>query len=156
MKRPSDFTLAILGVVVFTGALVSGFFTSITIGIIPLFLFSLKSFLLGLCLGVVAIESSSEKSKQPIGLFFIIGFAFIIVIFSVLIITGLLTVTSIFVFLFGFLVVYSKAAKKLYGNARVLVEDFSCLIILISLIIAAVFVLGFNDEVAAYIENLLP
>jgi hypothetical protein len=146
------------------GAILSGIQVYSEVGPIPLAIFALKSFMLGLCTGVVTI---SEKRKKligrdkwgkkvrkeiydPTGFWFIAGFGVVVAIFSVVLITGLLAVTTLCVFLFGFFVIYSGAIDEVV-KSRDFTEWFGIFVILGAILISIWLVYG--DQIVMFLEG---
>jgi len=167
MRAISKFTQGILALLAAAGALVSGYIVINQVGVIPILIFGLKSWLLGMGFGVVAKSKKRTVAKEtkyrrkyieiddPSGPWFILGFASITAFVTVLLVTGVLAITTFSIFLFGFLLVFSGAIDE-KGNARKFVDVLSVLIFLGAVTIAALFVFDLVDDVLSFLSRFFP
>ena len=144
MNELSRFNLGIIALVAAAGALISGVYATLAIGVIPLLVFGVKSFVLGVCTGVAAKkkmrilvskshfgEKKYKEVDNPEGVWFILGFGAVLAVLSVLLVAGLLTITSTCVFLFGVMLVYSDAVDEIV-DSREFAKGLAYLVIFLS------------------------
>ena len=126
-----------------------------------LFVFCLKSFLLGSCIGVMSRVGSRRivdwktyqkgwsKSRRPVyeyysnpdALWFVFGFGIMVAIATALLITSSLAFSALFVFSFGFMLVYSGAIGEIIHPWR-FVKFLSLAIIGLVIVVIGIIIFG--------------